>query len=141
MGKSSDLNISHFTQGKFNPGVAGILIHWISIKCLRLAVYLSMDGYDWSDTQGPVHFSMQALLKVLENAESGKPFTVVFKQVSEEPLHELKELAKRDDCLTNPQILKRGQQLIGELMDDVKSDGDSPKKEKVKTRKDNDGYL
>ncbi len=138
MGKNSELNVSHFTQGKFNPGFAGILIHWMSIKWLRVAVWLSMDGYDWSDTQGPVHFAMQALLKVLENAESGKPFTVVFKQVNEEPLLELKKLAQRDDCLTNPEILKRGQELIHELMDDA---SDKPKDGKPQPRQDNSAYL
>ncbi len=142
MGKNSALDVSHFTQGRFNPGVAGILVHWISVKCLRVAVWLSMDGYDWSDTQGPVHFSMQALTKVLENAESATPFSVIFKQIDEKPLNELKKLAKRDDCMTNPEVVKRGKQLLDELMNDAKDNGDKPKQDQPTDSKRKDSaYL
>lgn len=72
MGKNKrEVEVTHFTQGKFNPGIASIVVHWLSVKILRAAVWLAMDNYNWSDTGGPVTFSMQALMKVLQNAESG----------------------------------------------------------------------
>lgn len=73
----------------------------------------------------------------------GAPFTVVFKQLDEEPVNELRKLARRDDALSNPDVLKRGTELLDKIMGECSDDNSKPKKDEKLSRGDNEpkGYL